>query len=157
MAASLPLQAIRLHLPHAPGPVCNFDFDPVFVVIFSLFGIFLSGGTACLNTTLALKVHCAFPESSIIKCSIRLCPQNVAGNQAGSHPFKINPVIAVIFLDWQNNLCEGTVCLNTTLVLKVHCTFPETSKIKCSTSLRLHPITRKQARARLPTIQYLNI
>ena len=31
----------------------------------------------------------------------------------------------------------------------VRCTFPETSKIKCSTSLRLHPITGKQARARL--------
>jgi hypothetical protein len=31
----------------------------------------------------------------------------------------------------------------------VCCTFPETSKIKCPTSLRLHPITGKQARARL--------
>ena len=42
------------------------------------------------------------------------------------------------------------MCLNTTLVLKVHCTFPETSKIKCSTSLRLHPITAgKRARAGL--------
>ena len=51
------------------------------------------------------------------------------------------------FLDWQKKLSEGTVCLNTTLVLKVHCTFPETSKIKCSTSLRLHPITGKRARA----------
>jgi hypothetical protein len=99
MATSLPLQASRLPLPHAPGPLHTIDIVLVVVVIipYSAILFFLSGGTACLNTTLVLKVHCAFPESSIIKCSTSLCLQNVAGNQARSHPFKINPVVAAIF------------------------------------------------------------
>jgi hypothetical protein len=97
MATSLPLQASRLPLPHAPGPLHTIDIVLVVVVIIPYSAIFLSGGTACLNTTLVLKVHCAFPESSIIKCSTSLCLQNVAGNQARSHPFKINPVVAAIF------------------------------------------------------------
>ena len=85
MAASLPLQVSRLHLPHAPGPLHTIDFDPVVDVITPHAAIFLSGGTACLNTTLVLKVHCAFPESSMIKCSTSLCLQNVAGNQTRAH------------------------------------------------------------------------
>ena len=85
MAASLPLQASRLHLPHGPGSLHTIDFVPVVVVIIPYSAIFLSGGTACLNTTLVLKVHCACPDSSIIEYPTSLCLQHIAGKQARAH------------------------------------------------------------------------
>ena len=92
MATSLPMQASRHHLPHAPGPLHTFDFFPIFVVInlnwdlrvlcdpdwprhccnFSLIGNFFKWRRLNCASTLCLCRECTAHSQNLLKFSAPL-------------------------------------------------------------------------------------